>query len=197
MTSQSESELPIPDEDHPLGVTSTHPMWSEDRHEFVVAGQLKPGEHLLQSNGTLAQITRIRPRRGPPVMVYNLEIDSEHVYHVGKLGLLVHNECPFKRYVSSLEAERSVALQGLHLDPKFNGKYKNIADAGSFDPKTLGKKSDKFFPEKITINVRDGARQWLKQNGVVPPLGHTSNTYSLPSELVDAFNKLFVTGVTR
>ena len=28
------------------------------------------------------------------MMVYNLEIDAEHVYHVGDNGLLVHNDCP-------------------------------------------------------------------------------------------------------
>ncbi|MEZ6058378.1 MAG: hypothetical protein R3C01_16885, partial [Planctomycetaceae bacterium] len=29
----------------------------------------------------------------PPVEVFNLEIDTEHVYHVGNGGVLVHNSC--------------------------------------------------------------------------------------------------------
>ena len=86
-------EIEIAAETEPLGVTDTHPIWSEDRHQFVVAGQLRTGERLRQSNGHLTQITRITPKRGPPVMVYNLEIDAEHVYHVGENGLLVHNSC--------------------------------------------------------------------------------------------------------
>ncbi len=49
------------------------------------------GEHLQRADGTLTQVTRITPRRGPPVEVFNLEIDAEHVYHVGDGGVLVHN----------------------------------------------------------------------------------------------------------
>ena len=41
--------------------------------------------------GTLRQITRITPRRGPPVAVFNLEVDAEHVYYVSVDGVLVHN----------------------------------------------------------------------------------------------------------
>ncbi len=80
----------------PLGVTDTHPIWSVDRQDFVVAGQLTVGELLEQADGTVTQITRITPTRGPPVMVYNLEIDAEHVFRVGEDGLLVHNVCPWE-----------------------------------------------------------------------------------------------------
>ena len=83
----------IDGEPEPLGVTTTHPMWSEDQLGFVVAGDLKVGERLRRENGTLAQVTRITPHTGPPVMVYNLEVDGEHVYCVGAGSLLVHNEC--------------------------------------------------------------------------------------------------------
>jgi len=62
-----------------------------DRQAFVEAGELAVGDHVQRANGTLAQVTRITPRRGPPVPVFNLEIDAEHVYHVGVGGVLVHN----------------------------------------------------------------------------------------------------------
>jgi hypothetical protein len=87
-------EIQTADDTEPLGVTDTHPFWSVDRQNFVVAGQLTVGESLEQADGTVTQITRITPTRGPPVMVYNLEIDAEHVFHVGEDGLLVHNSCP-------------------------------------------------------------------------------------------------------
>lgn len=83
----------IDGEPEPLGVTTTHPMWSEDQQQFVVAGDLKIGERLRRSDGTLTQVTRITPHTGPPVMVHNLEVDGEHVYCVGDNSLLVHNEC--------------------------------------------------------------------------------------------------------
>ncbi|MFN7769050.1 MAG: hypothetical protein ACK5UC_17740, partial [Planctomycetaceae bacterium] len=45
-------------------------------------------------SGTLRQVTRITPRRGPPVAVFNLEVDAEHVYFVSTAGVLVHNAYP-------------------------------------------------------------------------------------------------------
>jgi len=78
----------------PIGCTGAHPFWSEDRHEFIPARDLRPGETLRTESGTLRQITRITPRRGPPVAVFNLEVDAEHVYYVSVDGVLVHNACP-------------------------------------------------------------------------------------------------------
>ncbi len=80
--------------DEPLGVTTTHPIWSETRQHFVKAGQLEVGEHLRSTTGHLAEVTHITPHRGPPQNVYNLEVNAEHVYQVGSAGLLVHNDCP-------------------------------------------------------------------------------------------------------
>jgi hypothetical protein len=65
-----------------IGCKGAHPFWSEDRHAFIPARDLLPGETLRTKSGTLRQITRITPRRGPPVAVFNLEVDAEHVYYV-------------------------------------------------------------------------------------------------------------------
>jgi hypothetical protein len=78
----------------PIGCTGAHPFWSEDRQDFIPARELVPGETLRTESGTLRQITRITPRRGPPVPVFNLEVDAEHVYYVSVEGVLVHNACP-------------------------------------------------------------------------------------------------------
>jgi hypothetical protein len=75
----------------PIGCTGAHPFWSEDRHAFIPARDLRPGETLRTESGTLRQITRITPRRGPPVPVFNVEVDAEHVYFVSVDGVLVHN----------------------------------------------------------------------------------------------------------
>ena len=111
-------------------------------------------------------------------------------------GVLVHNERAFERFVSKLEAEQSVTAKGLHIDPKFNGKFKNVADAGKFDPKTLGPKNRTQFSHSITIELHDGARSWLRKKGVQPPLGHGPETWQIPADLVDEFNDLFVKSVT-
>ncbi|MFY9253695.1 MAG: polymorphic toxin-type HINT domain-containing protein [Fuerstiella sp.] len=79
--------------DEPLGVTDTHPIWSETRQDFVKAGQLEVGGQFRTLTGESATLTKIHPHRGPPELVFNLEVDGEHVYSVAGNGLLVHNDC--------------------------------------------------------------------------------------------------------
>ena len=83
-------DLEIESEAAPIGTTDNHPFWSEDRQEFVEAGELKIGETLSLADGRTTRVTSIIPRAGPET-VYNLEVSGEHVYHVGDSGVLVHN----------------------------------------------------------------------------------------------------------
>lgn len=78
----------------PIGTTPNHRFWSEDRQDYVAAGELQPGERVRTLAG-LSRVDRIVPRDRPEV-VYNLEIQVDHVYHVGGSGVLVHNagDCP-------------------------------------------------------------------------------------------------------
>ena len=75
-----------------IGCTANHPFWSEDRQEFVEAGQLRQGERVRTRLEQVAAVVAIKPR--PPTQwVYNLEVQGEHVYEVGPRGVLVHNKC--------------------------------------------------------------------------------------------------------
>ena len=107
--------------DEPLGVTDTHPIWSETRQDFVVAGQLEIGEQFRTVTGQTATLTRIHPHRGPPEMVFNLEVDGQHVYCMANRGLLVHSACPGD--------ERMIRMQIRPLDRRlaenfFRGDYR-------------------------------------------------------------------------
>jgi len=130
-----------------IGCTGAHPFWSEDRHEFIPARDLRLGETLGTESGTLRQITRITPRRGPPVPVFNLEVDAEHVYYVSVNGVLVHNACAadlrrslsgagvfgdpgteahhlISRYAKGADEARSILKRhGVDLDSHWNGVY--------------------------------------------------------------------------
>ena len=75
----------------PIGCTGAHPFWREDRHDFIPARELVPGETLRTESGTLRQITRSAPRRGLPVSVFNLEVDGEQVDYVSVEGVLVNH----------------------------------------------------------------------------------------------------------
>ncbi len=90
--------LHIAGEPEPIGVTRNHRFWSEDRQEFVEAGELEPDESLLTPSGATAKVASLE-RRPVDQAVFNLEIHREHVYLVAELGVLVHN-----RYTGDAES---------------------------------------------------------------------------------------------
>jgi hypothetical protein len=47
-----------------IGCTANHPFWSEDRQEFVEAGQLREGERVRTRLEQVAAVVAIKPR--PP-----------------------------------------------------------------------------------------------------------------------------------
>jgi len=69
--------------------TPIHPIWSVDRKEFVPLSELRLGEKVDVHSGT----TEVRSVRSIETLesVYNIEASGQHVYRVGKQGLLVHN----------------------------------------------------------------------------------------------------------
>ena len=83
-------DLHIEGLDEPIGTTANHPFWSEDRQEFVQAGLLQVGERVLSLDGTQSPVTALRARAGSEP-VFNLEVETEHVYYVSAAGVLVHN----------------------------------------------------------------------------------------------------------
>jgi hypothetical protein len=79
------------------GVTPNHPFWSVDEREFVRADRLTVGERVDTAHGRAAVAHVAWRRAGPDTLLYNLETHGEHVYRVGREGVLVHNAgdtCP-------------------------------------------------------------------------------------------------------
>jgi hypothetical protein len=82
-------DLVVEGESKPIGGTAAHPVWSEDRRDWVPLGQLRIGERVRVLGGTkLVQVVTLRPGIEP---VYNIEVEGDHCYRVGQQGLLVHN----------------------------------------------------------------------------------------------------------
>jgi hypothetical protein len=73
----------------PLGVTGTHSFWSVDRNDWVSASDLKIGETLKTLTGTI--VVESMTQREETETVYNIEVETDHVYRVGDSGVLVHN----------------------------------------------------------------------------------------------------------
>jgi Pretoxin HINT domain len=69
--------------------TPIHPVWVINQQAFVPLGELTAGD-LLDTNSGPVAVTDVEVVYRPQP-VYNLEINAEHVYRVGELGVLVHN----------------------------------------------------------------------------------------------------------
>jgi len=139
----------------PIGCTGAHPFWSEDRQAFIPARDLRLGETLRTESGTLRQITRITPRRGPPVPVFNLEVDAEHVYYVSVDGVLVHNaydfdELPFGMHITGKNGAGAARPPRHHVFPQ---EYRDWFDARNFDI------------DKITVELDRGTHSAIHTMG--------------------------------
>lgn len=101
--------------------TTIHPIWSEDRQDWVQLGELRQGEALRAASGpALALSVGIHSISVP---VYNIEVHGEHVYQVGELGLLVHNNC-YDELVDGarqLYPNKAYKTELHHITPKYLG----------------------------------------------------------------------------
>jgi hypothetical protein len=73
----------------PIEVTGNHPIFSEDRHDFIPAYELAPGERLRGRNGS-SVVESVTKKQGR-WEVFNLEIERDHRYYVSDCLVLVHN----------------------------------------------------------------------------------------------------------
>jgi hypothetical protein len=83
-------DLKIASESEPLAVTPTHPFWSPNRNRWVPAGRLEPGDQVQTQLGP-SVVEWYVMRERPEAVVYNIEVEGDHVYRVGESGVLVHN----------------------------------------------------------------------------------------------------------
>ena len=87
--------------------TPVHPVWSLDRGDWVPLAELTEGETLQGHTGPAIVLHLALHQAAQPV--YNLEIHGEHVYQVGELGVLVHNNCAPSWSTTRAKIWRSIA----------------------------------------------------------------------------------------
>ena len=78
--------------DETITCTPEHPFWVVGEG-WVRAADLDAGCRLLGSDGRGILVTDVvSERHSNPVLVYNITVDGEHTYYVGKSRVLVHNK---------------------------------------------------------------------------------------------------------
>lgn len=83
-------ELWFTGSDEPVDATTGHRFFSADRCDWITAAELHPGESIETIDGGSSQLVS-SVLLSKPQWVYNIEVDTDHSYFVGELGLLVHN----------------------------------------------------------------------------------------------------------
>ncbi|MFF3893195.1 ricin-type beta-trefoil lectin domain protein [Streptomyces sp. NPDC001812] len=73
--------------------TDKHPFWVPELDDWIDATDLKSGQWLRTSAGTLVQITAVERRTALDATVHNLTVSMLHTYYVlaGAAPILVHN----------------------------------------------------------------------------------------------------------
>lgn len=147
--------------------TAMHPIWSEDRGKWVAMGELTPGEHLAGMAGMIQVV--VVEHLHDPKPVYNIEVQGQHAYEVGCLGLLVHNTdvpCP-KAVVNALSdfQSRKFFINGENvLLDKAGMKHILERHHPSYWNGTT-KLTQSFFQKKMTpADIESAIAEVLKQN---------------------------------
>jgi hypothetical protein len=71
-------------------VTGSHRFYSE-KHGWTAVKNLSPGEIVRGDHGELTVVELSRALGAD--LVYNMTVEADHVYYVGELPALVHNNC--------------------------------------------------------------------------------------------------------
>lgn len=143
--------------------TGLHRFYSESRHDWIPAAELREGERLRGAAGTLRLV---RSTRVPGShRVYNMTVEGEHDYFVSALGALVHND------PSDCMHQGPLPPSGNRVGSTRHVKLQN-ADNGSY---TVRFESGKGYAGKGGTNrARRSARQRSRANSdPVDSIDHT------------------------
>ncbi|MEP3479942.1 MAG: AHH domain-containing protein [Fuerstiella sp.] len=144
-------------------------FWSEDRQDFVQAGELATGEHVRLLDGSTSSLTRAVPLE-EEFPVFNLEVDGEHVYYVGLDGVLVHNAG--RRY--DVLDEPGMSSRPIHsLKPRVNKHHIASNKSARFT-----RQFQSLF-RRAGMNLKTDPHNLIKVAGHVGPHGRSYNEYIL------------------
>ncbi|OYP38915.1 polymorphic toxin-type HINT domain-containing protein [Rhodopirellula sp. MGV] len=141
-----------------IGTTSNHPIWSVDRKDYVQAGALKLGERVQTYAGQTKRVLNKLARPGPEP-VFNLEVYGEHVYYVGKTGVLAHNSQGYPVDAPNPEAVSPRLTQRLEAFRAYRARGGTM-DMPRWVKATQGNRA-------YGTGFRSGFRRWSKRNSQV------------------------------
>ncbi|PTY00390.1 hypothetical protein DB346_15810 [Verrucomicrobia bacterium LW23] len=82
-------KITVDGQSDPLHATGSHPLFSATRNTWVPVQQIVPGEELLTDAGKTRVVSATQMVGSQ--RVYNLEVDLDRCYYVGRVAILAHN----------------------------------------------------------------------------------------------------------
>jgi hypothetical protein len=173
-----------------ITATDGHPFWVPELGEWIDATDLKSGQWLRTSAGTLVQITAVEHRTSDSVSVHNLTVDDAHTYYAlaGAIPVLVHN-CNLSARASEIHAtepdefiRKNVSTVAVIRADTPHGPINVVA--GSGDGLTPAQMSAIGKGEIVADNIPDAhaeqnALLFINQMGWTPISGGTSRNVCL------------------
>ena len=108
--------------------TGFHKFYSDSRNDWISAAELRKGEQLRGVNGALT-VAGLASLPGVH-RVYNMTVEDEHVYRVGRLGTLVHNAGCFNQNQQALIDLAKGAKQAGRTNPIGTGEGETLVEWG-------------------------------------------------------------------
>ena len=129
-----------------IRTTDEHPFWADGRG-WTLAGDLRPGERVQESDGTWQRVLASeRFERPDGVAVYNFEVEGEHTYFVddgrgAADAVWVHNLCIANKFITRIKSRGLHFATGLNVkDQKF--KYRTAAETNRLHTQSTKPKKD-------------------------------------------------------
>lgn len=146
--------------------TDGHPFWVPALHEWVDAGDLKPGQWLQTAAGTHVQLTAIKLSR-EHATVHNLTIEDTHTYYVlaGETPVLVHNSsCPIAANTATSATDDWANVSGILRDASRGKGNFGVGSGTAADAQSAGRawvgEGSRLASDGKTWLSQDGLRQW-------------------------------------
>lgn len=149
-----------------LTTTQDHPFWNAADQEWQPVEQLDVSDLVGASDGWLAGVREIKLERPRRATAYNLTVEGIHTYHVGQLGLLVHNTCATKATPKFSQATASEKFVHGPLAGRTIGDVASGLRSGAIGPGDLPVEVIRRGGETLALNTRSALA--LRRGGVDP-----------------------------
>jgi hypothetical protein len=176
--------------EHPFGLAGLVPA------KFVPAGELRPGDRLSLAQGREAVVTAVRDEAAPAggrFTTYNLTVEADHTFFVGRAGVWVHNTCRAAQTVEDgvVAAEKKAGQTGdlaarkrpYNLEETLEKKqYRPVEDANAA-MLNVSLSNSKVMLEDITRMLNAAEGDLVKQTQILADMP----TYRYWDRVMDKF----------